>query len=315
MYQSKPTNFNPIITHGSSQNFESVYAEIKQEILNEGDKDDSTATERFQILEEFAQFNFGKFLILNKGINGYWTRYMVLHPQEGRLSGKNDTNKYFCKRESWLLDRAPSVLATQERFFNFQRLLQNHVKENVHLASAPCGLMDDLLGLNYFGVTNFTLTGIDLDEDSLKYAKENAKQNKLEKHCNFLQENVWSLGIKEEYDVITSNGLNFYEPDNDRVIELYREFHKALKPNGSLISSFMTPPPAKGIRSPWDAKQINAEDLRIQKIIFAYILKARWQTAYRTEEETQAQLNKAGFRDIRFIYDRQRMFPTFVALK
>ena len=315
MYQSKPANLNSNITHGSSQDLEAAINEIKQQILKEGDKDDSTATERFKILEELAKFNFGKFLIINKGINGYWTRYMVLHPQDGRLSGKNDENKAHGAFETWLLDRAPVLLATQERFFNFQRLLQGQLKEGVSLASIPCGLMDDLLGLNYYGLNDFSLTGIDIDEDSLKYAKQNAEQNRLEKHCRLNQADAWNLNVKNEYDVITSNGLNFYEPDNDRVIELYSELYKALKPNGCFISSFLTPPPAKGIKSPWDAKQINAEDLRIQKVLFAYILNVRWQAAYRTEEETQAQLTKAGFKDIRFIYDRQRMFPTFVAIK
>ena len=36
----------------------------------------------------------------------------------------------------------------------------------MQLASAPCGLMDDLLTLNYHNVSNIRLTGIDLDSDS-----------------------------------------------------------------------------------------------------------------------------------------------------
>ncbi len=315
MYQSERLAKSTIITHGDSQDFDTIYNQLKQRILDEGDKADSTAIERFQILEELSKFNFGKFLIINNGINGYWTRYMVLHPQEGRLSGVNDAKKRFSKFENWLLDRCPIILATQERFFNFQRLLQSYVQDNVKLASLPCGLMDDLLGLNFRGINNFTLVGIDLDENSLKYANENAKHNHLEKHCHFEQRDAWQLEYTNEFDVITSNGLNFYEPNDEKVTSLYHEFYQALKTGGKFISSFLTPPPNKENISPWDMTQINKEDLKIQKILLSDILKVRWQNAYRTEEQTLRQLTKVGFKDVLFIYDRQKMFPTFIASK
>jgi len=250
---------------------------------------------------------------MNSGVNGFWSRYIVLHPQDGRITGKNSENKNFGELEQWLLDRAPIILATQERFFNFQRVLQANLKEGVKLLSAPCGLMDDLLGLNYYGLNDFSLTGIDIDQDSIDYAKQNAKQNGFEKSCQFVTANAWSLNDNEKYDVITSNGLNIYEPDDAKVTDLYKRFHGALKTGGQLISSFITPPSSD--KNSWDKSQINSADLRMQKVIFSEILRIRWQEAYRTEKQNTQLLNKAGFQNIRYIYDRQKIFPTFVAKK
>jgi ubiquinone/menaquinone biosynthesis C-methylase UbiE len=315
MRKSKIESLGNVISHGSEKDFNTTYEELKRKIIKDGNLQNSTAAERFELLEELAHFNFGKFLILNRGINGFWTRYFVLHPQEGRLTGKNDEDRNFTRLEEWLLDRSPIILATQERFFNFQRLLQHALKEGVRLASIPCGVMDDLLGLNYLGLNDFTLTGIDLDQESIEFAKQNAKQNHLEKNCEYLTRDAWDLEIKEEYDVITSNGLNIYEPDDSKVQHLYANFFKALKSGGQLISSFLTPSPSSNKSCPWDMKQINQDDLRMQKVIMNEILDVKWHTCYRTEEETKTLLNKAGFKEVRFIYDRQKIFPTFVAQK
>lgn len=313
MQKSKQDLNNQAISHGLGKDYDAQLAQIKKRIISDGDTQDSSATERFELLDQLSQFNFGQYLILNSGVNGFWSRYIVLHPQDGRITGLNSENKSFSQLESWLLDRCPFFIATQERFFNFQRLTQAKLKEGVRLLSAPCGLMDDLLGLNYYGLNDYSLTGIDIDQDSVDYAKENAKQNGFEKSCEFVTQSAWAMDDKERYDVITSNGLNIYEPDDAKVVELYTKFHSALNTGGQLISSVITPPSSG--RDGWDKSQINSEDLRLQKVIFAEILKIRWQEAYRTEKQNTALLNKAGFKDIRYIYDRQNIYPTFVANK
>lgn len=316
MYQSKNKPGDYIISHGADKNFDQAYEALKQKILKDGDKDDSPVTERFQILENLAKFNLGKFLIQNRGLNGKWNQYIVLHPQHGRLTGLSDNGKLLNKLEQWILDRCPIVLATQERFFTFQKALQRQLKEGISLASLPCGLMDDLLGLNFFGLKQFTLTGFDLDPDILEAAKANAISNCLEEKCQFFESDAWSLTEANHFNIIASNGLNIYEPDDERVTELYRNMYKALKKGGTLISSFLTPPPSiKNKQSSWDAKQINSEDLRIQKIILVYILNIRWQESYRTEEEMTQILTNAGFKNIKIIYDRQRIFPTITGQK
>jgi hypothetical protein len=50
-------------------------------------------------------------------------------------------------------------------------------KNNVQIASTSisCGLMDDLLRLDYSSCKNYHLTGIDLDKRSLDLAVQSAK--------------------------------------------------------------------------------------------------------------------------------------------
>jgi hypothetical protein len=40
---------------------------------------------------------------------------------------------------------------------------------------------------------------------------------------------AWSLPFKNELDLISSNGLTFYVADDDRVVDLFKGFHAALK--------------------------------------------------------------------------------------
>lgn len=316
MYQSKEVSANSIISHDESPDFHIAFNEMKQKISNAGDRSDSTVAEQLELLEQLSTFSFGRYLIVNRGLNGKWTQYMVLHPQHGRITGLNSDNKHFSKCESWMLDRCPIILATQERFFNFQRVLQSKLKDGAVLASVPCGLMDDLLGLNYYGLSDFKLVGIDLDPKALELAKENAEHNHLTQKCEFLCENVWSLQHHNQFDVVTSNGLNIYEPDAERVEDFYNRIYKSLKVGGTLVTSVLTPPPSlQHGKSSWDAKQISEDDLRIQKVFMAYILDVRWQAAYMSEFTMTEILERIGFKEVRIVYDRQKLFPTIVGTK
>lgn len=258
--------------------------------------------EEIELLNQLTQFELGRFLLINKGLNGYWTAYIILY-------GLKKDN--LPPLEDWLLKKSPVARATQERFRIFSQQLQSRLKDGMTLASIPCGLMDVLLRLDYSNFSNIQLVGIDLDPESLKLAEENAKNYKP--LCiSYLQKDAWNLGIKEEYDIITSNGLNIYQPDDQKVIALYKEFFKALKPGGVLITSFLTPPPALCKESPW--KNYSQEDLLKQKAIFTDIIEVSWQT-FRTETQMREHLKVAGFKILEVIYDSQGMFPTIIAQK
>ncbi len=258
--------------------------------------------QELSLLEQINEFELGRFLLLNKGLNGYWTSYIILHgPQKQQLH----------PLEHWLLHHAPAVVATQQRFALFKKHLQQQMKSGMTLASVPCGLMDDLLGLDYSDHYDIKLVGIDLDENSLKLAQEN-----VQKHQNMavslIKKNAWDLEIDEQYDILTSNGLNIYEPDDKKVVALYKQFFKALKPQGILITSFLTPPPVLAPNSTW--KNYDPAAALKQKAVFVDILQVAWQS-FRTEEQTREQLMEAGFTDIDIIYDKQGMFPTVIARK
>ena len=211
-----------------------------------------------------------------------------------------------------MIYQAPAVKATRERFYIFQKQLQKHLHSNMSLFSIPCGLMDDLLLLDYSCTENVFLVGIDLDNESLELAHNNATKLERKIKTFFIKKDAWQLESTEKYDLITSNGLNIYEPDNQKVIYLYKEFYKALKPGGILITSFLTPPPILARDSSW--KNFDPEDVKKQKAIFGDILQVTWQ-AFRAESQTRKQLTCARFDILGIIYDTQGMFPTIIAQK
>lgn len=297
-----------LITHSVIYtDLNATVAELKDKIIKAGPKPDTTIEEQLDLLTQLSKFGFGQCLITNRGITGLWTRHMVLYPRWRKEQPELDAALTPLNR--WLLNQSPVVLATQQRFTYFQKLLQENLHDNMTIASIPCGLMDDLLTLDYKQTSNIQLVGIDLDKEALSTAEDNAKKHHLEKQASFRLCNAWQIEYFQEFDMITSNGLNFYEADNEKVVALYKKFHAALKPNGLLITSFLTPPPSLHPDSSWDMEKINKEDLRIQKVLFTYILTVRFQ-AYRTEQQTKQQLIDAGFKDIKFIYDKAKLFPT-----
>lgn len=302
-----------LITHNAiEQSLAVAIAELKNHIMKEGDKPESTVDEQLALLEQLSKFGFGQCLIKNRGITGQWTRHMVLYPKWRKETP--EVARSLTPLNKWLLEKSPVILATQERFIFFQKLLQEHLGNGVTAASIPCGLMDDLITLELSGIENVKFVGIDLDSAALEDAKENAKKFNLEDGCSFIQSDVWQLNISNEFEMITSNGLNFYEPSDEKVVQLYKKFYNALKPNGILITSFLTPPPALSQESPWDMANIDSADLKLQKVIMSTILQVRFQ-AYRTEAETIRQLKAAGFVDINIVYDKARIFPTVYCFK
>ena len=255
-----------------------------------------------ELLRQLSEFEFGRFLLVNKGLNGYWTSYAILRGiKKEKLS----------PLESWLLNKAPAIKATSERFRIFNSQLQKHLRNGIKIASIPCGLMDDLLCLNYKNLKDIKLAGIDLDQESLELAKENSKDYGIQ-NAEYIKKDAWNLNINEEYDILTSNGLNIYEQDFNKIIDLYKQFYKALKVGGILITSFLTPPPSLEKNSTW--KNYDTEDALKQKAIFSDIIQAKWQT-FQTEDQARLQLEKAGFKVLEVIYDSQGMFPTVVARK
>lgn len=258
-----------------------------------------------ELLHQLEQFELGRFLLHNRGLNGYWTAYVF---QQG--FGKPLTNPL----EQWLLNKSLLVQA-RERFERFKMELGQQLREGAHLASIPSGLMDDLLQLDYRNLRHFRLTGIDVDAESLHLAQENARKRGLEGHCQFLQRDAWTLGVQGEFDVISSNGLNMYEPNPQRLIELYRNFQVALKDDGHLLISFLTPPPADDAKaSAWDGYNIAQEDLEIERALFGDVIQVKYRN-FSTEDEIRSQLKAAGLTVERVNYNRKGVLPIVIARK
>ncbi|MEM7222223.1 MAG: class I SAM-dependent methyltransferase [Pseudomonadota bacterium] len=303
------------LSHGrGGEDFAAILARKRREIAERGDLPDGTAAERLELIEQLAGFPLGRFLLENRGLNGYWTDRVIEHPDRGRASGRAPDGRPLTPLERQLLDRFPIVLATQERARFFATAIQARIAEGAVFASIPCGLMRDLLARDYGNAPGVRLVGIDIDQESLDLATRLAADYGLTGAASFRRSDAWALGSESAFDLIASNGLNIYEPDEARVIALYRAFFEALKPGGVLVTGFLTPPPALDPSCEWDRTALDPEATRLQKIVFADIIGAAFQ-CYRSSETSKAQLAAAGFDSLDLLWDRAKMFPTVIARK
>ena len=296
-----------ILSHSDQEvDINSKLSEIKLRLVNNPDK--ALSGELIELADELSKSELGRFLIKNCGFNGYWTDIVVTYPDD------NYSKIKFSSLDKTILEKFPVVLATQERFRIFRDTLQKLVKDGIIMASIPCGLMRDLLQLDYSEVKNFKLIGIDLDPDSIKRAKVLTEEYGLSSKCEFKQLDAWDLKDKDQVDIITSNGLNIYEPNEARNIRLFKNFYSYLKPDGTLITSFLTPPPSAGKDCEWDLSKTNEKYLIMQKNVYMVIVEVKFQ-CYCSSDSIKVQMKKAGFEQTEIIYDRARIFPTVIANK
>lgn len=262
--------------------------------------------EALKILDELQTFSLGRHLILHSSLNGYWTRYCVA---DQAMNRKTALRNGFGQLEDFILNRAPTMQATQERFDIFRRETQAILHDEISIASIPCGLMDDLLSLDYSQTANIRRVGLDIDPELVEGALANAKIYALKAEAYLAD--AWNLrAYAKQFDLITSNGLNIYVDNQEHELELYRSFAAALKPGGWLITSFLTPPPSMDRNSPWQV--IDRAALLRQKIIFSDVLNANWRV-FRSEAQMRELLALAGFEVLNVSYDRQKLFPAVVA--
>lgn len=302
------------LSHEVRNTLEGAIESIANKIKYRGDLPYISSTKQLELLQALSQFEFGRFLLQRGGLNGYWTNYVINHPRQGRLTGLNSENQPFTQLELFLLDLAPTAIATQQRFEIFKREIQRHLFDGISLASIPCGLTADLFDLDFSQLPHFSIFGIDVDSESLIESSRRAENLGLTNHCQFVQKDAWFLSYEKQFDVITSNGLSIYEPDNKIVVDLYHLFFLALKPRGWLVTSFLTPPPIPETKTEWNLEAVNSEHALLQKIVFSDILECKWQI-YRPKELVRNQLLEAGFSEIEFFYDEAHIFPTVVAKK
>ncbi|NET41351.1 class I SAM-dependent methyltransferase [Okeania sp. SIO2B3] len=311
--QSQEFNEQRILSHGNqNETLEETIERVKQRIIQTGDKPHVTVARQLELMNELTGFPLGKFLLQNGGFNGYWIDYVMEHQYQGRVTGVDREGRSLTELEKFLLDK--SLLSTQQRYVNFGKVIQDYVQDGLVFASLPCGIMRDLLKLDFSGVENFRLVGIDIDYESLELAKKLAEEYGLSEKVEFHQEDAWNLPFEDEFTLLRSNGLNVYEPDDEKVTELYRQFFKALIPGGILVTSFITPSPDLDPNSEWDMNQLNLDDLLLTKILFGDILNAKF-TAFRSSSTTKLQLQTVGFDEIELIWDNARIYPTVVARK
>jgi SAM-dependent methyltransferase len=295
-------------THDS---FEEIVQSLQDSIQIRGDLPHISVEEQKKVIEDLMSFPLGRFILEMRGANGFWTDYMITYP-ERRHTRLNREEKPLSKWEDFLLNRSPVVLASQERYKIFLKIAQSLIKEDIVIASIPCGLMNDLLTLDYTRISRFKIVGIDIDAESVALAK--IKARKFQNFVEFRIQNAWDLQDNEVFDVITSNGLNVYEDNPEKVLDLYRRFFKALKPGGVLIIGVLTYPPGEDKETDWDLSGINEENLLMEQILHRDVLGIKWRN-FRATEEIEREFINAGFSKTEIIFDTHRIFPTVVAQK
>lgn len=284
--------------------FQSELKNLKNKIIRRGDLPYISVEDQLKYVDELAQFPLGRILLEKRSIDTEWTDYIITH-----------TNKKKCAPlEDFILNRSPFTKGWRELLKNFQKLSKENLKDGVVLASIPCGAMRELLELDYSSISNFTIIGIDIDLNSLSLAKKFAIQKGLSKNIRLYQQDAWKLPYNSEIDIITSCGLNIYISDQKKVLDLYRQFFKALKPGGKLIIGFLTYPPEEAKDSEWRLKQISSKDILLEKILYKDILDVEWRN-FRTSKEFESELRMVGFTYITFYYDELHVFPTIIAKK
>lgn len=252
-----------------------------------------------QLLDELSQSALGRFLLHNKGLNGYWTSWIF----------RNETpEESLSELEHWLLNKSLYVSA-RERFYVFLREIQKRLRSDTTLASVPCGLMDDLLLQDYSSYRNISLVGIDADPESLAFAKSNAMNRGFSKdQVSFFQRDAWNLGFKNAFSLIVSNGLNMYVSCEKKLIELYQNFYEALEPGGVLLTSFIPPPTENSILG------MAEDDFLRERAIFGDIIQVNYLN-FCTEEAMRYQLKAVGFIVEDIFSNAMGMAPVVIAGK
>jgi cyclopropane fatty-acyl-phospholipid synthase-like methyltransferase len=281
---------------------------VKARLRGDGNVPAATLEHQLGLVDQLSGFELGRFLLVNRGLDAYWTHRLVTHETDSLRQGMVSELEYL------IFERLPAVLATRERFKIFRRELQARLKPGFVLASVPCGWMGDLLLLDYETYADVRLLGLDLDKNALGGAYQLANERGLSRQEELHHADAWEMDLNADVDILTSNGLNIYEPDNERVVSLYLKFFNALKPGGQLITSFLTPPPTLSNESPWDMNATTPTLLALQQLLFVQIIEVKW-SSLRTHSQTREQLERVGFRDVTFVNDRGCMFPTVIAKK
>jgi SAM-dependent methyltransferase len=260
---------------------------------------------RLELMEGLTHFPLGRFLLQHQALNGEWLHYVSTFPFTAH-------SEYAL--ENLILTQCPTIKAMQQRLRSFCKILQKNLFDGIRLCSLPCGWMSELLLVNYQNVKDICITGIDLDPLALQEASKFAKNLPEQIDIRLLLANAWEITNKNEFDVMTSNGLNIYEKDEKRLCEFYQKLLFALKPGGVLLTSFLTHPPGVFSLNEWRLDKVNLQTLAFERMLFGDILQVRWQNYY-TSDGFIALLKSVGFVDIQIVPDDARIYPTVIARK
>ncbi len=294
------------VSHELDQrNFNHVVANIRQRLINMGNTINGPLSEKLDILKQLTEFEFGRHILQNNGVNGRWTHYMSYEYYQTPSSSKHPLESRLFSFGLWA--------SIKERLDFVQSCLQPDLRDGIALLSVPCGVMADLLTLDYAGLSNFQLVGIDLDPDSLALAKNLARERNLSDNTSFFLEDAWNISLTRKFDKVVCLGLIPYVRDERKVL-LFKALNAALIDEGELFVNFRTPPAHIDPHSEQNRTSVSAENLQLNKVMSSEILQMK-NSSYCSSASIKSMLEASGFLNIRIHFDRECIQGVAVAEK
>src|SRR5690606_20692986 len=108
-----------LITHSSKAAFD---IEKHRQRLHKAANLTLPLEEELKLLEQMSKFELGRFLLENRGLNGYWTAYWLIHGPREKLEHQ---------LENWLINKAPAFMASRERLNFFAVQTQKRITSGV----------------------------------------------------------------------------------------------------------------------------------------------------------------------------------------
>lgn len=225
-----------MLSHKSTDISEETIQAAVQEIRSDVEGktlSDTEKKERLILVTMLTEFALGRFLLVNRGLNGYWTDVILNRPLD-----PNANRQYVNSLEEYLMERSPPFVARCEAQRVIHREVRPLLRPGRAVASVPSGLMSEILLATQKPFAGVDLFAIDLDADNFAMIRERYGDRLKGNTLHTLHMDARQLEMSERFDLICSSGLTIYMPNDDDVQALLHLFFTALKPNGKLVTTF-----------------------------------------------------------------------------
>lgn len=313
------------MTNLSSHQATESYITEAQDRINNSDISAEKKLFLHQEIERALEFPLGKFILEHHGVNGEYSHQIfpwlflaenINNFPEGVTITPHPDN-FTNSLEKFLFSQAPIATASQQRFKFFVQQIQlalKSTKNKIKLANFPCGWMSDLslsLAFDNKHIDKIeSITGFDLDDKNKAGIENLLNQYNLNNKINFNFSQADAIKpispeYINQYELVIATGLSLYL-DDTQCEKYFHNLASMLKPNGTLITSTMTPP------SDW--RDFDEKSVERERGFFFTICNVKF-SFFRSANKAIELLEKHGLVIQEVLYDKSHIFPTIVAKK
>lgn len=156
---------------------------------------------------------------------------------EKQINSKENEKKYIrnltAKEKKWVRTKPFGDFNYQEsalRIRDFSYILELFsLKEERHYSVLDLGCGPGWTSI-FLAKMGANVTGVDISEDMIKIAKENARKDKLK--INFISQDIEKINFSNQFDRVLSYDALHHCPDEKKVL---KNAYQALKPGGLLL--------------------------------------------------------------------------------